>query len=252
MDVIDPRTARVRRTLEGACLALGGVLLAVGFAIGQSAESTAEEVAGIADDRAQFLVSNLVVVAAALLLVPGAIGIAQLVRGRGSGLLTTGAAMTGIGGMSLALGLYSYTVAGRLLTSEPVPRDVAVRVVDLAYDDLAIGLVWLVGMGVMLGPLVCGVALLRVRVVPRWLAALLVAAPVVAFLGGEPGGLATFALMLPLAVALVALGVQVARLPEPGAPAAVPAHPGASASASAVPRQPGAPERAEGERSTPA
>jgi hypothetical protein len=252
MDVIDPRTIRVRRTLEGACLALAGVLLAVGFAIGQSYDSTAEEVAGIADDRAQFLASNLFIVAAALLFVPGAIGIAQLVRGRGSGLLTTGAAMLGIGGMSLALGLWSYTVAGRLLTSEPVPRDVAVRVVDLAYDDPAIGLVWLVGMGIMLGPIVCGIAFLRVRVVPRWLAALLIVAPVVAFLGGDPGGLITFAATLPLAAALAALGVRVARLREPGATAGLPAQAGVSSAAPAVPRQPGAPERAEGEHTTPA
>ena len=226
MDVIDPRTIRVRRTLEGACLALAGALLAVGFAIGRSYDSTAEEVAGIADDRTQFLVSNLVIVAAALLFVPGAIGIAQLVRGRGSGLLTTGAAMIGIGGMSLALGLWSYTAAGRLLTTEPVPRDVAVRVVDLAYDDLPIGLVWLVGMGIMVGPVVCGIAFLRVRVVPRWLAFLLIAGPVVAVLGGNPGGLVTFAATLPLAVALAALGVFVARLPEPAVPVGVPAQGG--------------------------
>ncbi len=81
----------------------------------------------VADDRAQFVASNTLLVAAGLLLVPGSVGVARLLRARGSGLLTTAAAMMGIGGASLALGLWSYAVTGRLLTSEAVPRDVAVQ-----------------------------------------------------------------------------------------------------------------------------
>ncbi len=211
MDAVDDRTTRVRRTTQAGCLALSGVLIALSFAFSLSVETSAEEVAMIADEQGRFLLSNGLLAAGALLLVPGSIAIAQLLRARGSGLLTFGAVTTGLGGTAMALGIWGYTVAGRVITDDPIPREAAVQVLDAAYDDWVIGILWLLGMGTLVGPMIVGAALLRVPVVPRWLGALLVVAPVVAFLGSD--GPVGAVLAVPFAVALAVLARYAQRVP---------------------------------------
>ncbi len=56
------------------------MLIALSFAFSLSVETSAEEVAMIADEQGRFLLSNGLLAAGALLLVPGSIAIAQLLR----------------------------------------------------------------------------------------------------------------------------------------------------------------------------
>ncbi len=127
MDAVHDRTTRVRRLVQAVCLASSGVLIALSFAFSRSVDTSAEEVAMISDEQSRFLLSNGLLVAGALLLVPASIGIAQLLRARGSGLLTFGAVTTGLGGTAMAMGVWGYTVAGRVITDDPIPREAAWR-----------------------------------------------------------------------------------------------------------------------------
>lgn len=219
MDVPDRRTTVVRRALLAACLALAPVAIALSglFSTG-SADDGAEEYDLLLADRTEALTGIGLFGLGAALLVPGSIGIAQLVRGRGSGLLTTGAAMIGVGGLAMVAGATSYGMTAYLLTESGVATDAGRQVFDFAYDDTITGLPWAVGMGALLGFVVVGIALLRVRAIERWKAALLVVAPFVVF-GVESDGWLSVLANLPLVVALAAVADRVRRVDDPDGPA---------------------------------
>ena len=69
-------------------------------------------------------------------LIPGAIALASLVRARGSAWMTTGACMVAVGGGSLAMALWSFTVVGFLGTEKGVARDAAVAIFDHGDNSL--------------------------------------------------------------------------------------------------------------------
>ncbi len=220
MDVPDRRTTVVRRTLLAGCLALAPLLITISsLFMPASSDSGAEEYNALLADRGSSLAGMVLFALGMSLLVPGSVGIAQLVRGRGSGLLTTGAAMVGIGGMAMAMGAWSYVTASFLLTAPGVSPETGRQVFDVAYDSAVIGIPWMIGMSALVGFLVVAAGLLRVRAIEAWKGALLVVAPFLVFLSPGDGPLAVLA-NLPLLAALALVANRVRRVEDaPAAPA---------------------------------
>lgn len=81
----------------------------------------------------------------------------------------------------------------------------------VVFEDIALVLL-------LVGPICLGIAVIRARVFPRWVGALLIASPLIAFLG-LPGPLAELSDYLAF-IALAAIGLQVARAQAPRAAAA--------------------------------
>lgn len=224
MDVPDRRTTVVRRALLAACLVLAPVAIALsGLFSSPSADTGAEQYDELLAERGQALISICLFALGAALLVPGSIGIAQLVRGRGSGLLTTGAAMVGVGGLAMFGGAVSFATTAYVLTESGVSRDAGREVFAFAHDDAVTSVPWIIGTGALIGFVVVGLALLRVRAIETWKALLLVVAPFVVFAADADGWL-SLAANLPLVVALAAVADRVRRVePAPAASHDMPA-----------------------------
>lgn len=224
MDVPDPRTTVVRRALLAACLVLAPVVIMIGglFATGSHEDTGTEAYDQLLADRDQVLTSIWLFGLGTALLIPGAIGIAQLVRGRGSGLLTTGAAMVGIGGLAMTAGSVAFGMSGYLLTESGVSPDTGRQVFEFAFDDTVASLPWFLGMSGLIGFMVVGIALLRVRAIETWKALLLIVAPVVVF-AAEGDGWLSLVTNLPLVIALAAVADRVRRVDaEPAVSADLP------------------------------
>lgn len=206
----DPRTTRARRLLCAAALALAPVLLLVAALVELDVSDTAATAAGqIAGHRGRFLLGEMLFAAGVAALIPGAIALASLVRGRGAAWMTTGACMVAVGGGSMALGIWAYGVVGYVGTSSGVPRSALVALLDKGDNSPVVGLSWILGAGALLGMIVVAVGLIRARAVPLWEPILLIVAPILTFFGG--GGVLGAFLGLPLVIALVALAGEVVR-----------------------------------------
>lgn len=218
MDVPDRRTTVVRRTLLAACLVLAPLLIAIAtLFMPPSSQSGAEEYANLVADRSSGLTGMVLFAIGAALFVPGSVGIAQLVRGRGSGLLTTGAAMVGIGGMAMAMGAWSFFTASFLLTEPGVAAEAGRQVFEIGYDSPVTGIAWMVGTSALLGFLVVAAGLLRAGAIEKWKAAVLAVGPFAIFFSGD--GVVGALAALPLVVGLGLVADRVRRVEEP-APAA--------------------------------
>lgn len=213
----DPRTTRARTLLCAMALGLAPVLLALAAVIElNSSDDAARAAAQVAADRNRFLVGNLLFALGAAALVPGALALATLVRSRGAAWMTTGACMMALGGGSLAVGIWSYTVVGYLGSDRAIPRDAFVALIHQGDNSPVTGLSWIIGMGALVGMIVAAVGLIRARVVPLWEPIVLIVAPVLVFLSS--GGVVAGILTLPMVVVLIALAVEVVRVER--APAA--------------------------------
>jgi len=207
----DPRTSRARLILCALALGLAPILLLVGNLVSVStSDNAAKGVADVAADRNQFVVGNLLFLLGAAALVPGAIALASLVRARGSAWMTTGACMVAVGGGSLALALWSYTLVGFLGTETGVARDSAVAIFDHGDSSLLFGAAWILGIGGLLGMIVAAIGLIRARSVPMWEPILLIIAPIATFFGDD-GALGAL-LAVPMLIALFALSYEVLRM----------------------------------------
>jgi len=207
----DPRTSRARLILCALALALAPILLLIGNIVSVStSDNAAQGVADVAADRNQFVVGNVLFLLGAAALVPGALALASLVRARGSAWMTTGACMLAVGGGSLALALWSYTIVGFLGTEKGVARDSAVAIFDHGDDSLLIGAAWILGIGGLLGMIVAAIGLIRARSVPLWEPILLIVAPVITFFGDD--GVVGALLAIPLLIALLVLSYEVLRM----------------------------------------
>lgn len=218
----DPRTSRARLVLCALALGLAPVLLIVGSLVSvSSSDKAAQGVADIAADRNRFVVGNILFLLGAAALIPGALALSRLVRARGSAWMTTGACMLAVGGGSLSIALWSYTVMGFLGTESGVSRDAAVVMFDHGGGSLLIGAAWILGIGGLLGLIVAAVGLIRARSVPLWEPILLILAPVLSFFGED--GVVGALLGVPLAIALLALSYEVLRMPQSSTAGAAPA-----------------------------
>jgi hypothetical protein len=196
--------------LCAVALGLAPVLLTAAALIEVTTSDNAARAAQqIAADRERFLAGNLLFALGAAALVPGALALASLVRGRGAAWMTTGASMVALGGGSLALALWSFTIVGYIGTESGVPHDGFVSLLDHGDNSALIGSAWILGMGALLGMIVAAVGLLRARAVPRWQPLLLILGPILTFFGGS--GVVDGILSLVLDVALIALAAEAIR-----------------------------------------
>jgi MFS family permease len=219
----DPRTRNARLVVCAIALGLAPVLMVLGnLFVVDTGDEAAQEVADIAADRNLFLAGNVLFALGAAALIPGAIALASLVRARGAGWMTTGACMIALGGGSLAVALWSYTIVGYLGTDDGVPRDGLVALFDRGNDSALFAVAWLIGVGALIGMILAGIGLMRARAVPLWQPILLIVAPFLLFVGGEDG-LLSAVLTLPLVVALGVLAYEAIRVSRsPAAGSAVP------------------------------
>jgi hypothetical protein len=210
----DPRTSRARLILCALSLGLAPVLLTIASLLQlNTSDNAAREAVQIAANRGQFLAGNVLFALGTAALIPGAIALASLVRARGAAWMTTGACMIALGGGSLAVALWSYTVVGYVGTESGVPRVGLVALLDKGNNSVLVGLAWVVGTGALLGMLAAAVGLIRARTVPLWQPILLIIGPVLVFFDGQGAGAA--ALSLVLDVALIALAYEAVRASRP-------------------------------------
>jgi MFS family permease len=206
----DPRTTRARLVLCAVALGLAPVLLTLAAFIEVSTSDNAARAAvQIEAHRDRFLAGNLLFALGAAALIPGALALASLVRGRGAAWMTTGACMVALGGGSLALALWSFTIVGYIGTEPGVSRIGFVSLLDHGDNSALIGSAWILGVGALLGMIVAAVGLLRARAVPRWQPMLLIVGPFLTFFGGT--GVVDGILSLVLDVALIALAAEAIR-----------------------------------------
>ena len=136
--------------------------------------------------------------------------IATLVRGRGAVLATVAALLGGIGAFCGALvnvlvGVNVAAAATAHLTHEAAARFL-VATFNSGFEQVFSAVYFA---GIVLAPVLMGIALWRSRSVPRWLAGLFVAGLELAQQVPSAGPVRVIALMLPFAVVMVLLGARV-------------------------------------------
>lgn len=206
----DPRTSRARRMLCALALPVAPLLLILAALLEVNVSDTAAKAVGqIADARGRFLAGEILFAAGAAALIPAALALASLVRGRGAAWMTTGVSMMALGGGCLALGIWAYGLIGFVGTGKGVPRDGLVALLDKGNHSPIVGLSWMLGIAALLGMIVIAVGLIRARAVPLWQPILLIVAPVLSFVSGA--GVVGAICGLPLLIAFVALAGEVWR-----------------------------------------
>jgi hypothetical protein len=143
------------------------------------------------------------------LLALGALAVAY-VRGRGAVLATVAALLGGIGAFCGALvnvlvGVNVAAAATAHLTHEAAARFL-VATFNSGFEQVFSAVYFA---GIVLAPVLMGIALWRSRSVPRWLAVLFVAGLELAQQVPSAGPVRVIALMLPFAVVMVLLGARV-------------------------------------------
>lgn len=184
-----------------------------------SQEKYAAQLADVAAARAPELAAAGLFLLAAILLVPAAIGLATLARGRGARLVTVGSVLLGVASIWLAAGRAMFCLMLYTLTGSGVSQQTAVAALDHIGNSGAFGLFLVALASLLLAPIVLGLGLWRAGRAPWWLAGIWVAATV-GFLAVETskvGDVLAFGTMMAV---LAALGVAAAREP---AGAAIPA-----------------------------
>ena len=214
--------SRVRGVLLALVVALPTALQMPGFALHPVLpDTTAGVVDVVADDPVLWSLIHLSSAVAAALFVLSAPVLASLVRRRGAGLATVGAAMVVVGGIALSTA-FAGEVAHASLADPSVDRAAAVTVLELEEGGLAPVLLAagfpLTGIGTIL--LMAG--LLRSRVVPRWQPALVLVGTL-GSLAAAPGAELAPYLLSPALVGYAGLAWSVLRAADRSEQVAVPA-----------------------------
>lgn len=201
-------TDTVRDAIHAGTCVLAGVLVTVGFVLdpASDADSAAEIVAAATDDPGAFYWSNTI--AAFGLAMVAAVGLAvmRLVRGRGRVVATVGGLLTMIGGIGAGAAIFMYGAVLAGMAESDVETSVLVELQDHLEDSMRPGLAFVLGfLPLMLGLLLCGIALLLSRAVPTWVGPVLIAGVVAIMVFGD-GTMARVGDVV-LAVGLAAVGV---------------------------------------------
>jgi hypothetical protein len=166
------------RRLAAAGLIAAPILFAISFAFERtSTDDAAVYLADVAAHRTSHMVWAGLFALGAVLLLPGLLGTARLLRGRRGtigriGALALGVASAVIGGIILAISVTEVAMVDR--AADPAQMAALYeRTEDVAFAQVVFGVVWFGGF--VLGSLALAIGLLLRRVVPIWSPLLLVA-----------------------------------------------------------------------------
>jgi hypothetical protein len=241
-------TARIRQRLLALALPLAAVLYA--SAEGLNPKGTDKVIQTTADAMKILPIAarhpaQLQVSGSLSLLALGAVAvsyaaIATLVRGRGSVLATVAAALGGLGAFCGALVNVLVGVNVAAAATAHMTPDAAARFLVTSFNsgfEQAFSAAYF--LGIFAAPVLMGLALWRSRIVPAWLAVLFTGGIELAQQVSSAGPVIVVLLMLPFAVAMVALAVRIwhaaARPARPGDGLASDARPAASIAEPAAP-----------------
>ena len=199
---------RVRRAFTPFSLVAGPVVTAIGFTLHETEGKDHEEFLSNAGQHALLWnLAHLLIPIGLVFFTAGFAGLLRLARGRGAGFLVPGVVLGMVGTIATAIdGAAHGAVESALMNRPDVSIEQSEQIqLDYMHSPFVFPLA-LLGMGMMLGLLICGIGLFRSRRVPRWAAVLIMLSPVTLTFAGA-------GIVAPLGAApLLAGAVVVARV----------------------------------------
>jgi hypothetical protein len=170
---------RFRRTVAGAALLLGPVLVAAAeLTAPELTGSAAHQVGQLAAHRGQQVASSLLSIATAMVLMVGVLGAVHVIRRRGAAHADGAAALVVYGLVAAHAALGGVNLVFAELGSPDLDRTAMVGLYDTITHDAALGAPLLLGHYLLvIGVLLLGAALWRSGVGPRWAAICVVLFP---------------------------------------------------------------------------
>lgn len=186
------RTDRLRLHLLAGAMVLSPLLMAVGFLVlpddVPDSERGRELVAYAAEHGGAMYGGTILFALGLVLLVALALGTALLTRSRGAVLGTIGALLLCIGGIAFGAAMTLVASVTYVMGASGLDQEVLGRLQDFASDNATIGSVFPIGFfGLVVGSVLCALALWRSRQVAVWQALLVALLPVGIGLGFEAG-----------------------------------------------------------------
>jgi hypothetical protein len=199
------RVSRSRTTVTGLSLIAAPVLLIAGNLLSTSGDSNSPAfLAKVAASSGHEQASIVCFLLGFALLIPGAYGLLDTIRGRGETIATIGALLTTIGAAAFA-GLECSGIAN-IGVARSVPAAQAARIVTEMGNVGAAGAVFLLGLALPVGMILVTIGIRRARRAPLWVPIVTALGfLIVMFVESTLGGVAGDVLML---AALGYLGVR--------------------------------------------
>jgi hypothetical protein len=202
------------RTFAGIALIAASVLFLLSTAIDPAwADDTEEYLNEVAADKGLYLLAGILNLIAALLLIPGLVGVIHLLRCRRVTLGQIGAALVMIGAVAIA-STYVISAIEVIGTGDEFDRAEVVRLLDDAEESGEAAPIFVMFLlGLVLGSILLAIGLWRQKAVPIWVPILLVLSSVAGFVGGDSqtASLVSGAI---LAAALIAIGLKILSVSE--------------------------------------
>jgi hypothetical protein len=171
----------------------------------------ASQLADVATSRGPELAAASLFLLAAILLIPAAIGLGGLVRGRGAWLTLSGAILLGVGALWIAAGRAMYSFLLYALASPKLPQATAATSLDHIGNSSAFAIFLPLLLALMVAPVLLAIGLWRAGLGRWWIAPVWLVAAVVYAGGAETSTLGSLVSFGPMMAALAYLGIQVLR-----------------------------------------
>lgn len=200
---------RLRRGVAPAALFVGSVATIGGMALHAEGLPSEAYVRTIESQPGQWLASHLALGLGMALVALGLTGVLRLVDGQAAKTIVVGTVVAAVGAALMSLGdlahgVVAYALAGHLDASASFAAQ------EAYFAEPAIMILSMSGMLLPLGLIILGVGLFRSRLVPRWLAVVVLLSPI-AIQAGMASGPRMLAFGLPFMVAMGALARETAR-----------------------------------------
>ena len=200
---------RLRRGAAPLTLVVGSVVTVGGMALHAQGLPDEAFVRTIESQPDQWLASHLALAFGGALLAFGLTSILRLVDGRAARITVVGTVVAAVGAALMSLGDLAHGVVAYVLAGHvDAPTSLAAQEAYFAHP--AIMVLSMAGMLLPLGLIILSIGLFRARVIPRWLAVLVLLSPI-AIQAGMASGPRMLAFGLPLVVAMAALARETAR-----------------------------------------